>query len=178
MRRRLFSAVSMPTNCLRLASIPCKARISASGRGLGAGRTTSAKRARTSASILSVLASLPIALAKSLAWRGLTTATGKPSAAKAATTARLKLPVASRITVTGRSWRRRETKVSIPASSWETTKASSCLWASPRRTQTSSCSLETAHPHLNSSRRHGVQKLPPLAVSFGPSLRIRAPLVF
>jgi hypothetical protein len=83
----------------------------ASGRGLGAGRTASAKRARTSASILSVLASLPVALAKSLAWRGLTTATGKPSAAKAASTARSKPPVASRITSSVRSSTRRETKV-------------------------------------------------------------------
>lgn len=42
----------------------------------------SAKRARIDASIRSVLASLPVALANSRTWRGLTTATGKPSAAK------------------------------------------------------------------------------------------------
>jgi hypothetical protein len=107
----------------------------------------SAKRARIDASIRSVLASLPVALANSLAWRGLTTATGKPSAAKAATTARSKPPVASTITSSGRSSSRRESRWSIPASSWATTKeVSLCLLASPRRTQTSRRSLETSTP--------------------------------
>jgi hypothetical protein len=45
----------------------------------------SAKRARIDASIRSVLASLPVALANSRTWRGLTTVTGEPSAAKAPT---------------------------------------------------------------------------------------------
>ena len=67
--RRFFSAVSMPTSCLRLARIPCKVRISSSGRGLGDGRMASASSApgslhRSSASIRSVLASLPVARAK------------------------------------------------------------------------------------------------------------------
>ncbi len=58
--------------------MPCKTRISSSGRCLGAGWTASAKRARTCASIRSVLASRPVAPAKSRTWRGLTTATGSP----------------------------------------------------------------------------------------------------
>lgn len=44
--RRLFSAAIIPSSCLRRATMACKARISPSGRGLGAGRTASAKRAR------------------------------------------------------------------------------------------------------------------------------------
>jgi hypothetical protein len=63
--RRLFSAASIPSSCLRRATIACKARISRSGRGLGTGRTASAKRANIDASIRSVLASFPVALAKS-----------------------------------------------------------------------------------------------------------------
>jgi len=64
--RRLFPAAIIPSqSCLRLATMACKARISRSGRGFGAGRTASAKRARMAASIRSVLASLPVALAKS-----------------------------------------------------------------------------------------------------------------
>ncbi len=49
------------------------------------GRTASAKWARTPASRVSVLASVPVALAKSLTWRGLTTTTGSAAAARAAT---------------------------------------------------------------------------------------------
>jgi hypothetical protein len=46
-----------------------------------AGRTASAKCAKTRASIASVLASLPVALPKSRTWRGLTACTGSPDAA-------------------------------------------------------------------------------------------------
>ena len=58
---------------------------SASLRGRTEGRTASAKWARTAASKASVLASVPVALAKSRTWRGLTTTTGSAAAAKAAT---------------------------------------------------------------------------------------------
>src|SRR5687767_8987623 len=52
------------------------------GKGaFGEGSTARARRARTKASILSVLASLPMALAKSRACRGLTTATAIPAEA-------------------------------------------------------------------------------------------------
>ena len=43
--RRLFSAVSIPTNCRRWAVISAKAWASSWGTGLGAGRTAWAKRA-------------------------------------------------------------------------------------------------------------------------------------
>ena len=52
------------------------------------GRTATPNCARISASIASVLASLPVARAKSRTWRGFTTTTGNPAAANSATTAR------------------------------------------------------------------------------------------
>ena len=55
-------------------------------QGPGGGRTRAPKSARTCASIASVLAKRPRALAKSRTWRGFTTATGRPAAASAATT--------------------------------------------------------------------------------------------
>ena len=55
--------------------------------GHGAGRwAASAKRARTRASSVSVLASCPVARAKSRTWRGLTTATGSAALARVAAT--------------------------------------------------------------------------------------------
>jgi len=69
--------------------------------GLGAdahsfdGRTRSANRAMIWASSASVLASRPVARAKSRIWRGLTTASGRPALAKAAATVISNLPVAS-----------------------------------------------------------------------------------
>ena len=51
------------------------------------GRTAAANRANSAASSASVLASCPTALAKSRAWRGLTTATGTPRARSSAATA-------------------------------------------------------------------------------------------
>jgi hypothetical protein len=58
-----------------------------SGWARGSGRTRSAKSARIWASIASVLASWPVALAKSRTWRGLATTTGNPAVASAATKA-------------------------------------------------------------------------------------------
>ena len=49
----------------------------------------------------SVLASWPVARAKSRTWRGLATTTGRPAAATAATAARSYPPVASRTTNAG-----------------------------------------------------------------------------
>ncbi len=59
------------------------------------GRTRSAKSAKRSASKSSVLASWPVAFAKSRTCRGFTTTAGKPANANAATTARSYPPVAS-----------------------------------------------------------------------------------
>jgi hypothetical protein len=56
-------------------------RLWASCKGQVSGWISSAKWAKTQASIASVLASRPVARAKSRTWRGLTTATGKPAAA-------------------------------------------------------------------------------------------------
>jgi hypothetical protein len=101
----------------------------------------------------SVLASRPVARAKSSrACLGFTTATGSPAVAKAAATGPSKPPVASRITSTGRSSRRRATSVSVPAGSLGTRgKVYSPSPASrPRRTQTSRRrSLETSTPAVS-----------------------------
>jgi len=59
----------------------------ASGSGRTGGRTTSAKCANTPASIASVLANRPVALAKSRTCRALSTTTGSAAIASAATTA-------------------------------------------------------------------------------------------
>ena len=104
--RRFGSAVRISTSCRRRATRAARARASASGRGRASGRTASAKWASTAASRRSVLASRPVALAKSRTWRGLTTATGRPAAARAATTGASKPPVASRTTRSG--WQRGE----------------------------------------------------------------------
>ena len=66
---RFFSETSMViTWCLRAVS-ELRTWVSASLRGRTSGRTASAKWARTPASRVSVLASVPVALAKSLTWR-------------------------------------------------------------------------------------------------------------
>src|SRR5512135_3916866 len=59
------------SSCWRRDSRASSARTSAGGSGRAAGRTASAKWARTSASRRSVLARRPVALAKPRAWRGL-----------------------------------------------------------------------------------------------------------
>src|SRR3954470_19625449 len=120
--RRFFSAVIISTIWRLLARIAANSRASCSGIGLGSGRIASPKRARISASILSVLASLPVARAKSRAWRGFTTATGIPSAAKAAATGRSKPPVASSTTSAGHAAWSRPTRESMPAWSLVTSK--------------------------------------------------------
>ena len=81
---RLFlSAVSISTIWRRRARTADSSWLFSSGRGRGVGRTTSAKWARIWASRVSVLASRPVALAKSRTCRGFTTATGRPPSASA-----------------------------------------------------------------------------------------------
>ena len=105
--RRWRSAVSISSSCRRRVSTASSAWAASSGSGRGAGRTRSAKSAKVWASITSVLASCPVARAKSRTWRGLATTTGTPAAASAATTACSKPPVASRTTSVGpRDWSR------------------------------------------------------------------------
>ncbi len=87
--RRFFSAVSISTSCRRRARIAASAWVCSSGRGRGSGRMTSAKCANVWASNASVLASRPVALAKSRTCRGLTTTTGTPAAANTPVSGRL-----------------------------------------------------------------------------------------
>src|SRR3954467_12633012 len=122
--RRFFSAVSISTIWRLRARIKENSLVSSSGTALGVGRTASAKWARTSASIRSVLASLPVALAKSRAWRGFTIATGMAAMASAAATGYSKPPVASTTTSAGGAFWSRPMRESIPASSLGTVKHS------------------------------------------------------
>ena len=69
--RRLRSMRRISSSCRRRASSASRAAGRSSGSGRGSGRIASAKWARTAASMRSVLASRPVALAKSRAWRGL-----------------------------------------------------------------------------------------------------------
>jgi hypothetical protein len=94
------------------------------GQGRTGGRTASAKRAITAASRRSVLASRPVARAKARTWRGLTTATGRPAAARAAAGRTSIPPVASSTTSAGASAARRSTSAATPRSSWSIVKRS------------------------------------------------------
>ena len=98
---RFFSETSMViTWCLR-ATRELSIWVSVSRSGRTGGRTASAKWASTSASRASVLASFPVALAKSRTCRGLTTATGRDAAARAATRESSMPPEDSSNTITG-----------------------------------------------------------------------------
>lgn len=68
------------------------------GQGLGLRAEGLGEASEHLGVVRSVLASLPVARAKSRAWRGSTIATGIAAAAKAAATARSKPPVASKTT--------------------------------------------------------------------------------
>jgi len=59
-----------------------------------------------------------MARAKSRAWRGLTTATGRPTTARAAAAGISRPPVASNTMSAGASGRTRSTKAAMPASSF------------------------------------------------------------
>ena len=115
--RRLFSETSISMSWRLLARTYCKAWASSSGMTLACGSMAAAKRARTKASILSgaSLARRPMALAKSLAWRGLTMATGTPVAAMEVAARRSYRPVASMTTSFGFDPPIRERTSSTPA---------------------------------------------------------------
>lgn len=93
------------------------ARVCSSAKERGSGLTASAKRASTAASIRSVLASLPVALAKSLTCLRLTIATGTPARARAAAAGCSSPPVASTTASATFSLRRRRTTQRMPRSS-------------------------------------------------------------
>ena len=92
-----------PAGAGRRARPAPRACSEASGRG--SGRTASAKWAMSAASSRSVLASRPVARPKARTWAGLTTASGRPAAARAAATPCSKPPVASSTTSAGRERR-------------------------------------------------------------------------
>ena len=71
----------------------------------------------TAASRASVLASVPVALAKSRTWRGLTTTTGSAAAARAATNGSSRPPEASSSTRAGSRSSIWETSSPTPVSS-------------------------------------------------------------
>src|SRR6266446_3882184 len=96
--RRCFSAVSISINWRRRVTSASSAWACSFTNGRASGRTASPKRASTSASSRSVLASLPVARAKSRTCRGLTIATAIPAAARALATEVSRPPVASTIT--------------------------------------------------------------------------------
>lgn len=103
---RFFSAVHISMSWRRRVRSALSACVYASGSGRKAGRTASANCASTAASRVSVLASLPVALAKSRTWRGLTTTTGSPAAASSPVRGSSSPPVASSTIRVG-AWRRR-----------------------------------------------------------------------
>src|SRR5437879_3077990 len=159
---RCCSATSISSNWRRRASQPCRACVCSSGSVRGSGRSASAKCAKTSASMRSVLASLPAARAKSRTCRGLTTTTGSWAAVSAATRAISYPPVASTtISATGPDARIRSTRPAIPVTSLRAVHR-----APLGRSATSSSRFATSIP----TKLPGVIR--PL---LGPTLRIRAP---
>jgi hypothetical protein len=141
--RRFFSAVSILTSCRRRAVSAWRCLTCLFLRGRGWGLTASPKRANIWASMVSVLANLPVALAKFRTWRGLTTTTGRLAAAKAVTTAASKLPVASKTIRRGCRGFIRFMNVPIPSSSLSTDQVEP-----PGMTATSKLPLETSIPTM------------------------------
>src|SRR5229473_1735583 len=158
--RRFFSAVSISTNWRRRVTSASSAWACSSANGRASGRTASPKRASTSASSRSVLASLPVARAKSRTCRGLTIATAIPAAATALATGVSRPPVASTITKSAGFICLSNSR--IPTSSLATEKAPP---ADPMNT--SSATLATSIPtnRFTSSMFHPPQRgLPRLAI--------------
>lgn len=127
----------------RRASRSARCRVASSGSGRGTGLTPSPKRAMTSASMASVFARCPAALAKARILAGSTMMTGRPAAASVAATTVSKPPVASTITRAGLRGPSRAMRRSRPLALRSTVKCSP-----PGRTAMSSCFLETSTPTL------------------------------
>src|SRR3990172_6019702 len=115
--KRFFSAVSMSTIWRRRTISAFNAWVCASLRGRGGGLSAWPNRARVWASIASVLASVPQALAKSRIWRGFITATGNPAAVNRPVISISKPPVASNTMSCGLSPAAQATNSPPPASS-------------------------------------------------------------
>ena len=145
LRRRFFSAVIMMTNCRRRAISPSSALWASSGRDLTSGRILSANLARTWASIRSVLARIPWALAKSRTWRGLITAAGNFASCSFTAKALSNPPLASMTIRLGLSLRSSWHSCSFPASSCTSCQVLPVGW-----TPMSRWSFETSIP-TNSS---------------------------
>src|SRR5580704_10592904 len=107
---RWRSAPIISMICRRRATRSASSRVALSGNGRVSGLFASAKRAMTAASIGSVLARCPSALAKDRICAGLTTTIGSPAAANA--------------TICGAICRNRVARRSNPAASRSTTNAS------------------------------------------------------
>jgi hypothetical protein len=94
------------------------------GERTGSGRTRWAKSASMLASSASVLASCPMAFAKSRTWRGFTTATGSPALASVIAASISKPPVASMTTSAGVRATSRGINSARPTSSFVTVQLS------------------------------------------------------
>ena len=154
--RRFFSAVNISTNWRRRVTSASSAWACSVGNGRAAGRTASPKRASTSASRRSVLASRPVARAKSRTCLGLTIATAIPVAASALATGVSKPPVASRMT--------RSAGASCLSNCWIPTSSLATEKATPADPMnTSSATLATSIPtnRFTSSILHPPQRACP-----------------
>ena len=143
---RFFSAVIISTTWRRRTTSASSSCVCSSRSGRTSGRMRSANRASTAASIASVLASCPVALAKSLTWRGFTATTGRAAPASAATALRSSPPVASRTISLG------EVSLSFPTNRCTPSVEFGTDHASPvGETATSSTAFETSIPTKRST---------------------------
>ena len=139
--KRFFSAVNMETNCWWRVTRACNVWVSSSFNSRTSGRTASPKLTKTLASMRSVLASIPLALAKSRTWRGLTTTTGNLLANKALTRPASYRPVASTTIKFGFSDGSEETTWLNPSLSFVV-----CHTSAADESATSSDALDTSIP--------------------------------
>ena len=122
--RRLRSATIIPMICLRRAMSPRSCNSLSPGRSRTGGLTASPNRASIIASMLSVLASLPVALANSRGCRGLTTTIGSDLAASSPATSDSYPPDASNTRRAGERASTRLVKAEIPSALLETSHTS------------------------------------------------------
>ena len=159
--RRFFSIVSMSTIWRLRINNASSSRLCSSFSGRTSGRMVLAYSASTRASMRSVLASFPQALAKSRTWRGFMTTTGNPAAASCAAITASYPPVASSTINVGAISRRRATTSARPASSFALLQNVS--WGN---TPTSNVALDTSIP-TNCSFRFMLISLTPNLVKYG-----------
>lgn len=141
--RRWRSAPTISTIWRLRETRSASAWVSALGRGRTAGLVAATKRAMTAASIGSVLARLPSAVAKARTCAGLTTITGRPVPASPAATIGSNPPVASTATARQPSGPSRSANAARPLPSRGTAKA-----VPAGKTCTSSRSFDTSIPTI------------------------------